>query len=240
MPKGVEDLTIGKLESLLHITDIIRGLDSRMEMQTLAIFLYVARHNRSGGITMDEIANEIGIAQSSCSRGVMKLSDGLVNPPREVLDRAAKKGKPPTREALKPKFGIGLLYTQDDPYERRRKIVFLSPMGERIANKLTDYTVASYPMSADERKARVRDMKDGKEVHKQRRVMEYEEKFMSENLQRLEELQANFKDQMESVKRELANRQRDSELTFTELRKRNLLSSGYMQEGANVNTKKKR
>jgi hypothetical protein len=113
-------------------------------------------------------------------------------------------------------------------------------MGERIANKLTDYTVASYPMSADERKARVRDMKDGKEVHKQRRVMEYEEKFMSENLQRLEELQANFKDQMESVKRELANRQRDSELTFTELRKRNLLSSGYMQEGANVNTKKKR
>lgn len=240
MPKGVQDLTIGKLESLLHITDIIRGLDSRMEMQTLAIFLYVARHNRRGGITMDEIANEIGIAQSSISRGVMKLSDGLVNPPREVLDRAAKRGKRPTREALKPKFGIGLLYTQDDPYERRRKIVFLSPMGDRIANKLTDYTVASLPMSADERKARVRDMKEGKEVHKQKRVMEYEEKYMSENLQRLEELQHMMQEQMESVKKELANRQRDSEMTFTELRKRGLLSSGYSQEGANVNTKKKR
>ena len=86
---------------------------------------------------------------------------------------------------------------------------------------------------------RVRDMKDGKEVHKQRRVMEYEEKYMSENLQRLEELQANFKDQMESVKRELANRQRDSELTFTELRKRNLLSSGYTREGANVKPRRK-
>jgi DNA-binding MarR family transcriptional regulator len=240
MPKGVEDLTIGKLESLLHITDIVRGLDARMEMQTLAIFLYVARHNRRGGITMEEIANEVGIAQSSISRGVMKLSDGLINPPREVLDRAANRRRPPTREALKPRFGIGLLYTQDDPYEKRRKIVFLSPMGERIANKLMDYTLASYPMSTDERRKRVRDMKEGKEIHKQERVMEYEQKYMSENLQRLEELQDKIKDQYESIKRELTNRQRDSELTFSELRKRNLLSSGYMREGANVNTKKKR
>ena len=70
--------------------------------------------------------------------------------------------------------------------------------------------------------------------------MEYEEKYMSENLQRLEELQHMMQEQMESVKKELANRQRDSEMTFTELRKRGLLSSGYSQEGANVNTKKKR
>ena len=43
MPEGVKDLTKGKLESLLHIVDLVRGLDSRMEAQSLAVFLYVAR-----------------------------------------------------------------------------------------------------------------------------------------------------------------------------------------------------
>ena len=240
MPKGVEDLTLGKLESLLHITDIVRGLDNRMEMQTLAIFLYVARHNRRGGITMEEIATEIGIAQSSVSRGVIKLSDGIINQPREVLDRAASRGRAPTREALRPKFGIGLLYTEDDPMEKRRKIVRLAPMGERIANKLMDYTLASYPMSTDERRRRVRDMKEGKEVHKQRRVMEYEEKYMNENLRRLEQLQQEMKMQYESIKKEITLRERDAELSFSELRKRGLLSSGFGYEGANVRSKKKR
>ena len=40
MPEGVKDLTKGKLESLLHIVDLVRGLDSRMEAQSLAVFLY--------------------------------------------------------------------------------------------------------------------------------------------------------------------------------------------------------
>ena len=106
---------------------------------------------RRDGITMDEIATEIGIAQSSISRGVLKLSDGILNPARDTLEKAAKKRVAPTREQLKPKYGIGLLYTQDDPTERRRKVVFLTPMGERIAHQLADYTVASYPMDATPR-----------------------------------------------------------------------------------------
>ena len=243
MPKGVEDLTIGKLESLLHIVDLVRGLDSRMEMQTLAIFLYVARHGRNNrGITMEEIANEVGIAQSSCSRGVMKLSDGILNPPGEVLDRAAKRRRPPSREALKPKYGIGLLLTQDDPYERRRKIVYLSPMGERIASKLMDYTVASRPMSASERKNRLKEIKEGKDIHKQTRLMEYEQKYMTENMRRLEQLHEDFSKQLDSISKELKEREKQSSVPFTELLKEKNFptSSGYMREGANVRSIKKK
>ena len=243
MPRGVEaeNLTIGKFESLLHIVDIIRGLDARMEMQMLAIFLYVARHGmkRRDGITMDEIATEIGIAQSSISRAVLKLSDGILNPARDTLEKAAKKRVAPTREQLKPKYGIGLLYTQDDPTERRRKVVFLTPMGERIAHQLADYTVASYPMDAKERRKRVRDMRRGKDVENMQRLSEYEEKYMHENFRRLEELQDQLKKQYESVRQELSYRTKDMNMTFSQLRKKNLLSSGFMREGANTKPRRK-
>ena len=38
------DRWLGKLESLLHIVDRVRALDSRMEVTTLTCLLYVARH----------------------------------------------------------------------------------------------------------------------------------------------------------------------------------------------------
>lgn len=240
MPKGVQDLTIGKLESLLHITDIVRAVDNRMEMQTLAIFLYVARHNRQGGITMDEIATEIGIAQSSISRGVIKLSDGLVNPPRAILDKAADKRRPPSRDRLRPRFGLGLLTTMDDPAYRRQKLVFLTAQGERIANKLMDYTVAARPMSPSERRARVKDMREGKDVHKQKRVLELEERAMYENTQRLEKFKEDIMQQLDSITKELKIRHKET-LERAKVSKEllsKMTGSGYGYEGANVRKKK--
>ena len=116
MPEGVKDLTKGKLESLLHIVDLVRGLDSRMEAQSLAVFLYVARRTGGNdfgntGVTMDDIATDLGIAQASVSRNVMKLSDKLINNPRDVLDRAAQRRRPPSKRALKARFGLGLMTT---------------------------------------------------------------------------------------------------------------------------------
>jgi hypothetical protein len=49
-----------------------------------------------------------------------------------------------------------------------------------------------------------------------------------------------MKMQYESIKKEITLRERDAELSFSELRKRGLLSSGFGYEGANVRSKKKR
>ena len=80
----VKDLTKGKLESLLHIVDLVRGLDSRMEAQSLAVFLYVARRTGGNdfgrtGVTMDDIGTDLGIAQASVSRNVNETVDQLIN-----------------------------------------------------------------------------------------------------------------------------------------------------------------
>ena len=238
MPKNV-DLTLGKLESLLHMADLIRGVDSRMELQTIAVLLYVARRTYgnefgSTGITMEEIANALGIAQSSCSRNVSKLSDKILNPPREILERAAKKRRPPTRAELKPKFGLGLLSTEDDPIERRRKVVFLTPMGHRFVNKLMDYAIAAQPSEMATRKARLDNSADAK------RLMEFQERELSRNFQRLEKLENDFKEQLDSIRKEIKERKSENFIPYSELLKKGLLSSGYGYEGANVRTKKKK
>jgi DNA-binding MarR family transcriptional regulator len=222
--KGV-NAAIGKLESLLHIVDLVRGVDTRMEAQTLAILLYVARRTETGsghaGITMEEIATELGIAQSSCSRNVTKLSDNILNPPREVLERAANKRRPPTKEELKPKFGLGLLATEDDPYERRRKIVYLTPMGHRFVNKLMDYTVASLPMSMDERRYRLKqNAKAGYErLEKQQRLMEAQTREMSMNLNRLKKLEATLATQLSGIRSELKERSTKNVVPYSKILK---------------------
>ena len=133
------------------------------------------------------------------------------------------------------------MLTQDDPYERRRKIVYLSPMGERIASKLMDYTVASRPMSASERKNRLKEIKEGKDIHKQTRLMEYEQKYMTENMRRLEQLHEDFRNQLDSISKEIKERKIQNQVPFEKLLKeKDLLSSGFMREGANVRSIRKK
>ena len=144
------DRWLGKLESLLHIVDRVRALDPRMEITMLTCLQYVARHgDERYGVPMEQIADDLGIAQSSTSRNIAKLSEEIQNPAREVLDRAAKRGKPPTREALRPKLGMGLVYTVEDPNMRRRKNVFLTPAGKRFVNGLMYYTIERKVMNVE-------------------------------------------------------------------------------------------
>ena len=161
MPTKEEVLALGKLESLLHIVDIVRGIDNRMEAQSLAIFLFVARHEYmdNRGLLMEFIAKQLGLSQSSVSRNVLKLSDNILNPARDVLEKAAMRRRPPRKSELKAKFGLGLLQTEDDPYERRRKIVRLTPKGKRLAGTLMQMVVASRPIADDERARIVTELK---------------------------------------------------------------------------------
>ena len=224
MPEGVKDLTKGKLESLLHIVDLVRGLDSRMEAQSLAVFLYVARRTGGNdfgrtGVTMDDIGTDLGIAQASVSRNVMKLSDQLINNPRDVLERAANRRRPPSKRALKARFGLGLLTTEDDPMERRRKIVFLTPKGARVADKLMDYVIASMPISMEERRRRVSDKRYIERAESDYRINEMQQRQAAQNLKKLQELEKQFQVQLDSIKDELEKRKAEEFVPYTELLK---------------------
>lgn len=103
-----------ELHKILAILEELRKLDAEMQLQTAATFILVAQ--RDGGITMKELADQLGISQASCSRNVAALS------------RWHRLNKP----------GHDLVIATEDPAERRRKIVFLTPKGKRVIKSLTD------------------------------------------------------------------------------------------------------
>lgn len=90
-----------------------RKLDPEMPTQQAAAFLMVAM---TPGITMKDMARKLGISQASCSRNVSALSE---------MHRLNKPG-------------LDLVYAIEDPAERRRKIVNLTPRGERVAESLRE------------------------------------------------------------------------------------------------------
>ena len=95
----------------LNFIEEFRKFDPEMPIQTVAVFLKVANED---GITMKDLGESLGIPQSSCSRNVAALSK---------LNRLNKSGH-------------DLVYAVEDPVERRRKIVKLTPKGKRVAESL--------------------------------------------------------------------------------------------------------
>ena len=105
-------------ENLLKIIEEMRKFDSHMESQTIAVYFYVCQYGGTDGVSMQTISKELGIAQSSVSRNCYKLGDRI------------KKGP-----------GIGLLQSFEDPMERRRKLVRLTPRGKRVHSTLSELVV---------------------------------------------------------------------------------------------------
>lgn len=97
----------------LKILEEFRKIDPEMPMHMAAMFLIVANEE---GITMKTLRERLGISQASCSRNVAALSN------------AHRLNKP----------GHDLLMATEDPVERRRKIVMLTPKGKRVAAALLD------------------------------------------------------------------------------------------------------
>ena len=105
-------------KNLLKIIEEMRKFDSHMESQTIAVFFYVCQYGAVDGVSMKNISKELGLAQSTVSRNCYKLSD-----------------------KIKEKPGIGLLQSFEDPTERRRKLVRLTPRGKRVHSTLSELVV---------------------------------------------------------------------------------------------------
>ncbi|UXY92546.1 transcriptional regulator [Pseudomonas phage LUZ100] len=101
------------LTALAVIEEVLKRFrDFDQEMQTAQTFIAVAMQP---GITMKELSEKVGISQASCSRNVSALS------------RVHRLNKP----------GMDLVVAAEDPMERRRKVVKLTPKGQRLAETLT-------------------------------------------------------------------------------------------------------
>lgn len=103
--------TKAELMRVFQLLEEFRKIYPDMQMQTASVFVTIALND---GITMKDLGTRTGLVQSSCSRNVALLSDHL------------RHDKP----------GFGLVVAQEDPFERRRKIVHLTPKGHRVASSL--------------------------------------------------------------------------------------------------------
>ena len=93
--------------------ETFRALDAEIPPQTIGTFLYVATHD---GCLMKDLADSLGVAQSTMSRNVA------------MLDRINRHHEP----------GLDLVRAIEDPVERRRKIVRLTPKGRQLRDRLID------------------------------------------------------------------------------------------------------
>ena len=101
---------------LMAVVEIARAEDPVMPIQMLQTFLAVARQP---GITMYQLGEILKTSQASCSRNVA------------ALGKWHKLGEP----------GLDLVEGVEDPVERRRKIIFLTPKGRaRVQEVLSAMT----------------------------------------------------------------------------------------------------
>ena len=98
----------------MKVIERFRELDAEMQAQSIAVLLKVAKHPVP--IKMGEIAAELGLSQSTVSRNVAYLGDWNRH----------------------KKDGFKLLEAFEDPMERRRKLVRLTPKGARFIKSLSD------------------------------------------------------------------------------------------------------
>jgi len=99
------------LMRVFKIIEEFRKIYPDMQMQTAGVFVTIAMNE---GITIKDLGSRCDLAQSTCSRNVSLVSDKL------RFD----------------KQGYGLVEAMEDPMERRRKIITLTPKGKRVASSL--------------------------------------------------------------------------------------------------------
>lgn len=106
-----EKIALRRTQSILQE---FRELQSDMTVKTASIFAYIAANP---GISISELREQTNTKQSTCSRTVALLSEWE------------------TYEAP----GFSLVWTEEDPQERRKKLVHLTDKGEEFAALLSDY-----------------------------------------------------------------------------------------------------
>lgn len=104
---GDEGAPGDEIATVIRVLEAFRRFDPDMPIQYALSFLTIAQNE---GLSMGDLAQRLGIAQSSASRNIAALS----------------------RWHSFGKEGHDLVEALEDPRERRRKIVSLTPRGHRL------------------------------------------------------------------------------------------------------------
>lgn len=103
--------------TVARVLEAFRTLDPDLPIQYALSFLTIAQNE---GMSVGELAERLGIAQSSASRNVAALS----------------------RWHSFGKEGLDLVQAQEDPRERRRKVVTLTDRGRAFLDNLRGIVAA--------------------------------------------------------------------------------------------------
>ena len=108
------------MDVLLHCMRELAKRDPEIPGQVVITFLYIENHNPCHKLALEE---ELLISTASCSCNTDYLAD--VNRIR--------------------KHGLGLITKTTDPANRRRKLLKLTPEGEKLVKQLEDYLSGNLP-----------------------------------------------------------------------------------------------
>ncbi|CAO3414644.1 winged helix-turn-helix transcriptional regulator [Azospirillum argentinense] len=118
-----------EVTTVVHVLEAFRKLDPDLPIQYALSFMTIAQNE---GISIGELAERLGIAQSSASRNVAALS----------------------RWHSFGKAGLDLVQAQEDPRERRRKIVTLTDSGRAFLEELRAIVKPAVHTPSEPRRAR--------------------------------------------------------------------------------------
>lgn len=100
-----------QVDGVVQALETLRDIDADMPVTMGLSLLLIARNE---GLSLKELANKAGVGMASASRYVAAFG---------------KPGKPGGK-------GLGLVTAVEDPEERRKKIITLTPKGKTFINKL--------------------------------------------------------------------------------------------------------
>lgn len=105
------------INKLILTLEEFRKLDGEMPVQTALTFLLVAKYQtKPDGFSIKDVASMLGVSTAAASRNVSKL----------------------TEHGVKSVGGHGLVITAEDPLFRVRKLINLTPKGERVMRSLEE------------------------------------------------------------------------------------------------------
>lgn len=110
-PVTIADWHPDHLDPLVRVLEALRILDPDLPIQYALSFLTIAQNE---GLSIRDLSERLGIAQSSASRNVAALS----------------------KWHSFGKEGHDLVQAEEDPRERRRKIITLTEKGRELAAQL--------------------------------------------------------------------------------------------------------
>ncbi|CAO3448876.1 Transcriptional regulator, MarR family [Azospirillum argentinense] len=128
-PVRADGVRPDEVTTVVHVLEAFRKLDPDLPIQYALSFMTIAQNE---GMSIGELAERLGIAQSSASRNVAALS----------------------RWHSFGKAGLDLVQAQEDPRERRRKIVTLTDTGRAFLEELRAIVKPTVHTPSEPRRAR--------------------------------------------------------------------------------------